>query len=298
MVDHKQKSKEGDDNMRECSICLLTERDCQLYKYNEKLYCKDCYDLIKEPINCLDLKVSFERFIKNIKDNNLQLAFALSGGKDSIVALQILIEEYNIRPLVFTIDHGFKNVTIVNNCLHIIEKYKLNWFLHRVEIEVIKTIKKCVSLGELPCIKCNKLWKQRKIYELCQLFKIDKLCMGGDTPILRNAVYLTESIPNVTIALPIVASQITEKEIYERAYRLGWKNPKLEGLDTDCIAVGIALEKYRIRTNRKYHIEEKKHLSQKIRFGLMSKESARKSLSVHKPIAEKEVKLFESIMSE
>lgn len=209
--------------------------------------------------------------------------------------MQILVEEYNLKPLVFTIDHGFKNQTIMNNCLNIVEKYKLDWFLYRVETQVITTIKNCVKAGELPCIKCNTLWKQRKISDICQLFKMRKLFMGGDTPIDGEAVYLNGRIPGVTIALPVVAKKLTENEIYDKAYRLGWTNPQLEGLDTDCIAVGIALEKYRIKSKKAYHIEEKRHLSQKVRFGLIDKEKARLVLISHNPISDKKVVLFENI---
>jgi len=273
----------------------MTSKETKLIEYNSNLYCPECLSLIKMPINYGCLKEEFENAIIKIKRNKEKVVFALSGGKDSIVALQILVEKYGIRPITFTIDHGFKNDTIMKNCINIVSKYNLPWYLTRVEPFVIQRLKILATSGELPCIECNRLWKDSHFIKISNLFFANYLFTGGDTPVNGKALYYKETIPNVTIGLPLVVERFSEATIYQKAYRLDWINPNLEGLDTDCIAVGIALEKYREKTKAQYHVEEKKHLSQKIRFGLIDKKSAKERLLIHNKVNEKEVSLFENI---
>lgn len=281
--------------MDECYNCLIDSSEGNLVMYDDHLYCEECLDLIKFPVDREHIKSEFVKFVNDIKIKNKNTLFALSGGKDSIVALKILVENYGIRPQVFTIDHGFKNKLIIENCMNIIQKYKLNWYIYRVEENVIKTIKSKSSNGELPCIYCSSLWKNKKFYEICRLFNVEYLFTGGDTPINRSAIFTKDDIPNTYIGLPLVSENYTESEIYECAFEMGWIDPKIEGLDTDCIAVGIALENYRNNTGKKYHIEEKRHLSQKIRYGLVTKEDAKKTLMSKKPVSREEVEFFENI---
>ena len=91
----------------------MTSQETKLIEYASNLYCQECLSLIKMPIDYDRMKEDFENTIIKIKRNEEKVVFALSGGKDSIVALQILVEKYSIRPITFTIDHGFKNDTIL-----------------------------------------------------------------------------------------------------------------------------------------------------------------------------------------
>lgn len=281
--------------MMECCNCLINSSEESLVMYNDQFYCEECMELMKYPLNYRQIRNDFESFITDMKANNEESIFALSGGKDSVVALKILVQNYDVRPKVFTVDHGFKNKLIMENCMSIVQRYRLDWYISRVEREVIDEIKMKASCGDLPCIHCNNLWKNKKFYDICQKFNIKYLFTGGDTPVNGSAVFKKEQIPGVIIGMPLVPEKFTEDEIYKQAFDIGWVDPQIEGLDTDCIAVGIALENYRRNTGRGYHIEEKRHLSQKTRYGIMTKEYANEILTSKKNVSEKEVEFFENV---
>lgn len=63
--------------MSECCVCLLDSDDCQLYGYDGKMYCQDCLNLRKNPINYRKLKKRFDEHIEEIKKkmNKLHLHY-------------------------------------------------------------------------------------------------------------------------------------------------------------------------------------------------------------------------------
>ena len=106
---------------------------------------------------------------------------------------------------------------------------------------------------------------------------ITDLFIGGDTLEKHTAIIARPDYQTDTVGLPLPLNIKTEKDIYEVAYSLGWKDPQTKGWDTDCIAVGMALRKYRSDSGR-VHVEEVKHLSHRVRYGILEKEEAKNML--------------------
>lgn len=73
-----------------------------------KKYCKDCLDLIKNPIDKEKLLSEWTEFVKEIKkDKKHNLLVSFSGGKDSTAAMHIA-KQSGLNVTAFVIDHRFK----------------------------------------------------------------------------------------------------------------------------------------------------------------------------------------------
>lgn len=265
----------------ECKKCLIDDRLSTMHQFNGEWYCDECYDLLKNPLDYHAMASEFEDYVQSLKeknkDKNYDVLFALSGGKDSIAALYFTIEKYHLRPLAFTVDHGFKNDIIWNNCKNIVEHYGIDWFILKVDSPTVKTIGNYATSCDLPCCYCNRLWKGRYFAKAIEITGITDLFIGGDTLERHTAIISRPDYQTDTVGLPLPLNISTEEDIYKICYSLGWTNPGTKGWDTDCIAVGMALKHYRM-CERHVHDEEIKHLAHRVRFGILEKEIARKML--------------------
>lgn len=265
----------------ECYKCLLDNSVSKMHYLDGKWFCEECYSLLLNPLNYEKMQYEFEMYVEQIKEKNKEkkydVLFALSGGKDSIAALYFTIEKYNLRPLAFTVDHGYKNQTIWDNCRTVVEHYNLDWFILKIDSPTVKKIGCLSKEGDLPCCHCNKLWKGRYFAKAISMTGITDLFIGGDTLEKHTAIIARPDYQTDTVGLPLPLNIKTEKDIYEVAYSLGWKDPQTKGWDTDCIAVGMALRKYRSDSGR-VHVEEVKHLSHRVRYGILEKEEAKNML--------------------
>ena len=279
----------------ECTNCLLSGELENFIDFHGKYYCKQCYNLLNKPIEFDVVEKNFNDFVSEIKEKQknceYDVLFALSGGKDSIAALYYTVEKYKLRPLVFTIDHGFKNDTIMNNCRKIVEKYDLDWTVVKVKKSITSALYNVIEQGELPCYQCGKLWKGPYISKMVKMTGIEYLFIGGDTLSPGSAIIEREDYNCKKVGLPLPLNIKSEKEIYDLVYSLGWEDPNIDGWDTDCIAVGYALKKYRDK-NEHCHTEEINHLSEKIRFGLFDKETAKTMLKKEMQVSEENLKLI------
>lgn len=269
----------------ECQKCLIDDSISEMHYHEGKWYCDECFELLNNPLDYEKMEKEFDSYVEEIKERNkdkkYDILFALSGGKDSIAALYFTIEKYKLRPLAFTVDHGYKNQVIWDNCRSVVEHYNLDWFVLKVDSPTIKKIGCLSKNGDLPCCHCNKLWKGRYFAKAISMTGISDLFIGGDTLEKHTAKISRPDYQTDTVGLPLPLNINTEQDIYKIAYSLGWKDPGTKGWDTDCIAVGMALRKYR-SDFQSVHVEEIKHLAHRVRYGILEKEEARQMLM--KPI--------------
>lgn len=263
----------------ECTSCLLTSEMAEIRDHSGRALCDACRDLALSPLDPADLRRQWSEHAEELRANgNRDVLFALSGGKDSVAALHLTVNKHSIRPLAFTIDHGFKSATIMANCQRVVEQLKLDWIVLRVEPGEAEVLRVLAVNGELPCLQCNKTWKTKYFARVVAMTGRTRLLTGGDTP-ERNRVVLGPK-PEwgvQSIGLPLAVESLTEADIYALCAQQNWVDPKVSGWDTDCEAVGPALLNYRKRHGR-CHSAEVEHLSQRVRFGLYSKEKAKEML--------------------
>ena len=278
----------NDKKIMECKKCLLNSQIATLGEINGNYYCEECKALLESPPNMEKIQGQWEEYITKIKSNSkgkYDLLFALSGGKDSVAALYLTVKKYGLRPLAFTIDHGFKSNIIMDNCKSAIDTLGLDWIIIKVDDSVKQKIKQIIKSNDLPCIYCGKLWKAPYFKQVVEFTNIKTVFTGGDTLVDNKAIIEKPEWGVDNIGLPLSLERLTEKQIYDLAYKLNWKDPKIKGWDTDCIAVGASLYNYRNKNGCAYHVEELKHLSHRIRHGLLDKETARERLLAKMEVA-------------
>ncbi|MDR0923853.1 MAG: hypothetical protein LBN31_05830 [Hungatella sp.] len=278
----------------ECNKCLINSSVDVITEIKGAHLCQECLKFEFNHLDSLSLNEQWSKYIANIKKKakgKYDVLFALSGGKDSIAALYFTVKKYNLKPLAFTVNHGFKNEVILKNCLNITKKLDVDWILTNVSKEITDEIRAISNSGELPCTRCGKLWKNDYYKQVVELTGIDTVFTGGDTLVDGYFEFSKPEWSVDNVGLPLAVNFLTEKEIYDLAYSLGWKNPNVTGWDTDCTAVGVALKNYRDKHGI-YHEEELKHLAHRVRHGLLDKETARKMLLEEMKVSSEILKQF------
>jgi PP-loop superfamily ATP-utilizing enzyme len=253
--------------------------------------------LVRNPPDYAAISAEWDEFVAKIKADRKQkdydVLFALSGGKDSVTALYLTVKKYGLKPLCFTIDHGFKDNVILDNCLNITKLLKVDWLLMPVDELITQKIKIYALAGDLPCKYCNTLWKETFFNRVIDMFRIDIIFTGGDSLVDNKSYFHRENWHAKLVGLPLAANHMCEQEIYDIAIQLGWKKPKIDGWDTDCTAVGVGLWHYRNNNQGSCHVEEKRHLSHLVRHQILSKNEAINLLAQPIKVSEETWKLFE-----
>ncbi len=282
-------------NVVECKKCLLNSEIAKISKFDNDYYCDECRQLLEFPPDIKKIKAQWDKYIKSIKSDNrhkYNVLFALSGGKDSVAALYLTVKKYGLRPLAFTVDHGFKSDVIMDNCRSAVDSLGLDWIVIKVSDSIKHKIREIISAGGLPCVYCNKLWKADYFKQVVEFTNIKTIFTGGDTLVNNKAIIDKPEWAVDNVGLPLALEFLTEQEIYDMAYTLGWKDPSIKGWDTDCIAAGASLYNYRNIHNCNYHIEEIRHLSHRVRYGILDKETARSRLFAKMDVDPDILKIF------
>lgn len=268
---------------KECEVCLLDSSLSDIGEYQGRTLCKECREFETNPIDWDRLRTGWFDYVASLKATRVgkyDCLFALSGGKDSISALHATVTKYGLRPLVFTVDHGYKPEATIENCRRATNRFGLDWLLLKAGSGVVSRIRDSVAIeADIPCFHCAKTWKNEMFKSVADLTGIRAIFTGGDTPTNGSAVLPGRPEWGVTsIGTPLAVEGLTEAQVYEVAYSLGWENPGITGWDTDCTAVGPGLLRFREKQGR-YHPEEVRHLSHRVRHGMLEKEAARAALA-------------------
>ena len=103
--------------MIKCSRCLLPETH-ETIVFDQDGVCNVCLgiEIKNNEINWREKKDQFLNIVENYRGKyDYDCIVPFSGGKDSTFTLLTLMQDYDLKPLVVSFDHGFMRPTVLNN---------------------------------------------------------------------------------------------------------------------------------------------------------------------------------------
>ena len=258
-----------------CENCLNDSTTAKIIKYNNKNLCIECFNSLKYPRNFEKLKEEIINFLKdsnNYTNKRYPCILALSGGKDSIVSLYILVKQLKIRPLCITLDNNYLPKETIENCYNITKHLNVDWMiLHRDFTQIFKNT---ILKGESPCRECStKIMGE--IRGVAKSLNINIIVSGHELPFGTSPFKQLKD--NITLVRLLSGYNLTEKERINILKDLPWKNPNLGGYTTNCLVLAPALKKFYNIHNFNF---EFKRICAMVRYGLMTKEEAKNNLKI------------------
>jgi tRNA(Ile)-lysidine synthase TilS/MesJ len=258
-----------------CEMCLHTSKTRKIYEYEGKKLCNECIISLKYPRDFEKMKEEVEEFLSKKRTNKrYHCIVALSGGKDSVVALYLVKEKFRLSPLCVTVDNKYLAKEAIENCYNVTRHMGVDWIvLHR---DYTKLFEETINKGESPCRKCSE-WNIREVWRVAKLMDIDVIITGHELPFGTTAIReMKEGIKMVRLLAPY---RLTEEERYNILKKLPWKKPNLGGYTTNCLVLGVALERFYKKYGFSFEFDR---ISSMVRFGLISREKAMKALECPK----------------
>jgi len=171
--------------MNRCSKCILTENYTNIIFDNEGVcnYC-NTESVKKEEVEKTNIneKKLFEmlNLYKN-PNNKYDVLVPLSGGVDSSVALITIVENTNLRPLVFHYNHGYENKEATENVVKLCEKLNVDYRIVENDREFMKKLWKLVietnTHGLSACYICGGILYSKAL-ELAKQENINLIING------------------------------------------------------------------------------------------------------------------------
>ena len=131
--------------MKVCTRCVLPETYPGI-SFNEKGICNFCnsYDATHQesPGTHFPDENSLKEALKKYRDLNKKyhLLVALSGGVDSCFTLIRIVERFNLRPLVFHIDHGWDDPQATRNVENICKALDLDLLIWKNDLRFMRKL--------------------------------------------------------------------------------------------------------------------------------------------------------------
>ncbi|WP_423793183.1 hypothetical protein ACPB8Q_02930 [Methanocaldococcus indicus] len=262
--------------MKECKICIHTEKTKKIIGD----LCIDCLTYKKYPIDFDKLKKEVEEVIKNLdKNKKYPCILAFSGGKDSIIALKILVEKFKIKPLCVLVNNKYLSQNAIENAINITNYYGVDLFI--INKDFTQLFNEVIKKGESPCRRCSRLIL-REVWRVAKRFNIKYIFTGHEIPFGHSAIRdMKEGIKMVRLLSPY---KIKEDEKYKLLENLPFKKPNLYGYTTNCLVLGVALERFYEKYGFSFEIDRVATL---VRLGLLDKEKAKEHIK--KPEVPKEI---------
>jgi len=125
-----------------CDMCLHTSENRKIIDYNGKKLCTECINSLKFPRDFEKMKKEVKEILKSSSQKSnkkYDCIMALSGGKDSVVALYLIKEELKLKPLCVTVDNNYLAREALENCYNITRYLNVDWVvLNRDYINYLK----------------------------------------------------------------------------------------------------------------------------------------------------------------
>ncbi|ENN95776.1 PP-loop domain protein [Methanocaldococcus villosus KIN24-T80] len=257
--------------MLECSICVHTEKTKKIL-FEDKPICVDCLTYKKYPIDFNKLKKEVEETLEKIKKENkkYQCILAFSGGKDSVVALKLLKEEFKINPICVLVDNNYLSEDVIKNAINVTKYYNTDLII--INRDFTWLFNEVLNRCESPCRRCSRLIL-REVWRVAKLLGIKYIITGHELPFGHSAIRdMKDGIKMIRLLAPY---KIREEEKYELIKDLPWKKPNLYGYTTNCLILGVALERFYQKYGFSFEIDR---IAAMVRLGLLNKEKAKEFL--------------------
>ncbi|CAB3287983.1 PP-loop domain protein [Methanocaldococcus lauensis] len=265
----------------ECSICVHTSKTKKIIDYNGKKICIDCLTMLKYPPNFEKMKEEVENILYNLKKGNKKYhcILAFSGGKDSVLSLKLLVEKFKLNPLCVMVDNKYIANEAIENALNVTKHYNVDLVI--LNRDFTNLFEDAIKRGESPCRRCSRLIL-RDVWRVAKLLNIKYIVTGHELPFGHSAIRdMKEGIKMIRLLTPY---KFKEEEKYKMLKDLPWKKPNLGGYTTNCLVLGLALNRFFEKYGFSFEINR---IATLVRLGLLSKEKGKKLLE--KPEVPEEV---------
>jgi tRNA(Ile)-lysidine synthase TilS/MesJ len=124
-----------------CVSCILP-KDLPGMNIDEEGNCHYCRQAQYRPIekalgNQEETKKRFETMIEKWRGKGrYDCLVPLSGGKESSYVLYVLVKDYNLKPLVFTLANGFQHPDAVNNIENLVDQLGVDLLIYRPNMKL------------------------------------------------------------------------------------------------------------------------------------------------------------------
>ncbi|ABO35219.1 putative ATP binding related protein [Methanococcus maripaludis C5] len=259
-------------NTVNCEICLHNSKTRPMYKHEGKNICIECLNALKFPRNFEEMKNEVMEYLDElrIRNNKYNCILGFSGGKDSVVALYLLVKELRIRPLCVTVDNGYLAEEALTNCKNIAKYFGVDWLV--INKDFTKFFKETISKGESPCRVCSDM-NMHEIWQFARQTNIDTIVTGHELPFGTTAI--REMKKGINMLRLLVAYKLTEEDRYNILKEIPWEKPDLGGYTTNCLVLAPALVEFKKKHGFNFEYDR---VSAMIRYGLMTREEAEEAL--------------------
>ncbi|MDK2790170.1 MAG: hypothetical protein PWP15_677 [Methanothermococcus sp.] len=252
-----------------CDMCLHTSENRKIIDYNGKKLRTECINSLKFPRDFEKMKKEVKEILKSSSQKSnkkYDCIMALSGGKDSVVALYLIKEELKLKPLCVTVDNNYLAREALENCYNITRYLNVDWVV--LNRDYTKLFKMTIGKGESPCRSCSE-FNMREIWKFAKDMNIDKIVTGHELPFGTTAIRNMKS--GIMMIRLLAAYRLTEEDRYKILKKLPWTKPNLGGYTTNCLVLGPALKKFHEKHGFSFEFDR---ISAMVRYGLMDREKA------------------------
>ncbi len=278
---------------RMCEICIYREGMDNKLKFVEtkgRFLCLQCAALVERPIDPQVLMSEFEEALKEAKTAEYDAILAFSGGKDSAVALKLLVER-GLKVLAFTVDQGMKNVKTRANINSIIDFLKVDWLL--IHSYPYKAFREMIIQGSSVCGQtCKTAWKLPVFRTVAQRYGAKAIFTGGDTP--KNWSCIDQKDP--TFIRVVAAYSLTKRDIERAIAELPWEDPGVGPYDSDCLMASYGIYNILLRNGGHAPRILIDYIAERIRFGLLDREEELEKLTRIPILSREDQKQVENLL--
>jgi tRNA(Ile)-lysidine synthase TilS/MesJ len=260
-----------------CEMCLNTfktkNNSSKIIEYNGKKICMECYYSLKYPRNFKKMKKEIETILKDSqnkktkgRNNKYDCILAFSGGKDSVVALYLLLKDFNVNPLCITVDNKYMSKDALENCYTITRHLNVDWLV--LNRDYTELFKETILRGESPCRRCSELI-MREVWRMAKILDIDKIITGHELPFGTSPFKKLKD--NIVMVRLLTGYRLTDEDRYNILKELPWKNPNLGGYTTNCLVLAPALREFYKKHGFSFEFNR---VCAMVRYGLIDRKKA------------------------
>ena len=128
-----------------------------------------------------ELKKIIENIKRNRSNEDFDCILGLSGGADSSYMLHMLVQEFNLKPLVFHVDGGWNSEIAVSNIKNLVDKLGLDLFTEVINWEEMKDFQLAMFKSGVPHLDIPQdMAFIGVLYKFARKYKIPYIFNGGN----------------------------------------------------------------------------------------------------------------------